>query len=942
MARRGLPLIALCTLLSFAYIHESLEKHWLAEHPRLSSALTLLLSGFFCSVLSFFTRLIPGAEDRIVYDTHQSEDNVGLLSTSSPLESKFKDTRPPLPERPDQLSLPILVVLIVVRLESLHAVNLQRQCATTGIEPFLPFVLYVWDIFTTRRRWVGPDPLDPDDPWRNIFDDIREWFTGPRVSMSLTGVAIFFISLSTSMASGYKTPSGYACLHPIDSRTSVVSLQFLGLALDATICVCLWRLLVWSRSAKQRIRSSGLVLVCSGLAMAVVSLIAALWASNQETLDFGSWSLFETVVDGFAFAVFVASGVWWMCETSTPVPATIITMCLGVWSSGYLTLYYGDWIRYSLSGAYFPLWFITFASILYIRYQAAIGKFFMVVLIGTTFIATFRASIRGRDAFPRHPLSDLIYKANIESDRYRARVSTSKSLHVALTTYEELHPGTAAPPNFAEWYSQAQGTFVIDDFAQIDTDLAPFWNMSPDTLRKGATILTSVPGVHTITIKDGQVTHSDAGDEGQNRDLLDLVQLIERFSVHLPDMVLPVNLGSAPRILPSWETAHSQSTAEHISSGHIRYRENVAAKDYRRMQWAACPEDSAARRNVAWKNEELCEDCVKEHSKGPIIYDRDKSFETCSQPDLGYLHEFYMTNPKLAPIQELLPLFGFAKTESFRDILIPLPRVMQDEEPDITWGFGRRFDSLFYMGDLGKELKSSQILRGSSKYRLLELLAGNHASGDVATLLVGEPLADFRYERVKVSEANSVGPLKVGLKGGDKCEGDYCKLAKQLYGTDDEEAEPLEYRYIVVLDEADGPSKQFMRTLRSGSVPFVSTIFRTWYTERLQPWLHYVPIDPRFQSLHTTYLFFTGTEDRQTINGVDTNMQARTKDGEYIAQQGQKWADQVLQQKDMEVYLFRLLLEWGRLIDDNRELIGFRKTDEGKLDNIGFSQGTVS
>ena len=144
------------------------------------------------------------------------------------------------------------------------------------------------------------------------------------------------------------------------------------------------------------------------------------------------------------------------------------------------------------------------------------------------------------------------------------------------------------------------------------------------------------------------------------------------------------------------------------------------------------------------------------------------------------------------------------------------------------------------------------------------------------------------------------------------------------------------------LDDADGPSKKFMRTLRSKSVPFVSTIFRTWYTERLQPWLHYVPIDPRFQSLHTTYLFFTGTEDRQTINGVDTNMQARTKDGEYIAQQGQKWADQVLQQKDMGVYLFRLLLEWGRLIDDNREVVGFRKTDEGKLDNIGFSQGTVS
>jgi hypothetical protein len=44
----------------------------------------------------------------------------------------------------------------------------------------------------------------------------------------------------------------------------------------------------------------------------------------------------------------------------------------------------------------------------------------------------------------------------------------------------------------------------------------------------------------------------------------------------------------------------------------------------------------------------------------------------------------------------------------------------------------------------------------------------------------------------------------------------------------------------------------------------------------------------------------------------------------WIASQGSLWAKKALRREDMEVYLFRLLLEWGRVINENREEIGFR------------------
>jgi len=46
-------------------------------------------------------------------------------------------------------------------------------------------------------------------------------------------------------------------------------------------------------------------------------------------------------------------------------------------------------------------------------------------------------------------------------------------------------------------------------------------------------------------------------------------------------------------------------------------------------------------------------------------------------------------------------------------------------------------------------------------------------------------------------------------------------------------------------------------------------------------------------------------------------------EGERIAEQGREWAGKVLRKEDMEIYFFRVLLEWGRLTDDNRENLGF-------------------
>lgn len=58
---------------------------------------------------------------------------------------------------------------------------------------------------------------------------------------------------------------------------------------------------------------------------------------------------------------------------------------------------------------------------------------------------------------------------------------------------------------------------------------------------------------------------------------------------------------------------------------------------------------------------------------------------------------------------------------------------------------------------------------------------------------------------------------------------------------------------------------------------------------------------------------------------------AHQREAERIATEGREWAEQVLRKADMEVYMFRLLLEWGRVVDDRRTEMGFALPSEVSL-----------
>lgn len=98
-------------------------------------------------------------------------------------------------------------------------------------------------------------------------------------------------------------------------------------------------------------------------------------------------------------------------------------------------------------------------------------------------------------------------------------------------------------------------------------------------------------------------------------------------------------------------------------------------------------------------------------------------------------------------------------------------------------------------------------------------------------------------------------------------------------------------------------------------------LFREWWEGRVFPWLHFIPLDLRGQGLWASLTYFAGFKG----SGIGDNMYWPPMDDQVkvIADEGAAWARKVLRKEDMEIYMFRLLLEWGRLTDDRRSEVGF-------------------
>lgn len=836
-------------------------------------------------------------------------------------------------------------------------------------QAILCIVLMGYQIFLWGLQDNENEDNELEDPWRSTLDDIHDWISSHNAIMACTFICVMLFSYGTYLSLQTVIPSQYMCLSPLDASSSIFNVQLIGVALDGAIIMLFWNIMLGVKGMWSRTYLLGQILCLSSLATMLFGIMRAiLGRAGSLTGGFESLSFVTVAFHGLVFALFAISTALWMCDTSPVDTVCVTTFIFGITKASANVFQLGNWLYLSKGQAWGPLSLVICSSVLFVRLhnvKVVVGlsrTLFMSLALLLLLVATIFATVKQTPLYAdRHPISNLIYNARIEHDRWLIKATTSTTLKTAAQTYVDTHEGRLPPPKFDKWYKFAKSSPIIDEFTQIDRDLEPFWHISPSDLRRRVDKICSYPDMVYVKIKGGKVRWNEDFKHGPLHNLQSrLTKMIGKFAKDLPDMTVPINFGASPKIIPDWYTRATHSKAySSVASGMLSSRDwhsaieargqspmprglsntptkalkRINSGKFRQLQRDACPAQSAVHSFLASNFGEFCWSCAREHSEehfaaGDSVWRQ--SLNTCDQPDLRYLHGFYMSNPTEPLITELLPLFSAAKTQEFSDILIPLPSDADMDSSDSKKLFQSRANNIFWRAGVRERAAvSDDAVRGNHRYRLLHMASKADPSDETTMLFrtledANDNKMKYVFEKLPTELASNLSRFDISFGTYTACDDDNCNFVQRLYGTLNGTAARVRVsRYVLLPDEDFGPSPATLKTLRGRSLPFLSTVFRTWYTDRLHPWLHYVPIDPRLHALHSTAAYFTGTKQIQQVNGRELVMEANVGDGEYLANQGARWARKALRERDMEIYLFRLLLEWGRLISDDRDSIGY-------------------
>lgn len=755
------------------------------------------------------------------------------------------------PTRPFRGSWPVLIFCILLRLCLLGWLHTPLQCSQPSVEVSsdfnfptprhsyltilqagLPLLLAIYNHWSIRRNPKETDD-DDDDMGNDFFEDGAQSFMESTWS-SIIGA--LFLSGSFVWMSRPSSNSTIIC-PASESWSWIFALQCLGVILDAAILVIIWRVLQWARTTTERFMNLGWILIAPAFFITIFVYVSALfgqqsWNPSQffDTNGIGFHYWVQIISQSFVF-LFIASTLF--AQHHSPLASTtIITFLCGAYVAGERLYLIGTYVHLSRAQAllglcalgvgYNMLAFREHIRHIYIS-RAVILIFCVFCVLGSCIYSLIVTGV-----LDRHPVDRLIYSSRTDGARWLVHdAKVSESLKVATREYKERH-GREPPPNFDIWYefATARKSEVIDSFRQIDEDLRPFWNIKPSEIQDAIAELSSSRGMVVISIKKGVVAPQPSADPYDEAIMSDLVELLHTFAQHLPDMDFPVNMLEFPRVLaPSSDAAQAKQA-------DLKDQSPMSSQQHQHQLGRACPANAKSRSGFFADTREFCWSCARPHSLQQFVWNTEQGRDLCHQPDMFNLHGFYISHQPLKPFTDLVPVFSRTKTNQHKDILIPLGRGADDHAPQADEkSLLDKTNRLFWRGEVKAEkLLSPSLMSGGHQERLSHLINNATDQASVTVLLAKDgDKARFLYETLSLDVANHVLDFDVGISDYSACAAPGCDDIKKEFGmrpVNQLESEKMNSRYVMVMDSDEGPPKDFLKVLRSTSVPFLATVFK--------------------------------------------------------------------------------------------------------------------
>lgn len=537
-----------------------------------------------------------------------------------------------------------------------------------------------------------------------------------------------------------------------------------------------------------------------------------------------------------------------------------------------------------------------------------------------------------------HPIRQLISSNTADFKTVLDR--QSKTLEEAVAEYRRRH-GIPPPPNFDKWYKFAKKRNVqlIDEYDTIHKQLMPFWALEPRVIRERVREAVGFDNmVIVVSIRNGKITMID-GTGGDQYQWYKETQppMTKNFVKYLPDMDLAFNVHDEPRVVMQHDDLQrhvqialdtnmprANSNANPINQFSPRPRDVNAGdriKEYRTTRFnryahqatwedsrTSCSLDTAARRSL---NDSLTDDTHLYTSKLPLDFlSNTTAFsDICNTPSLSRKFGFFDRPNAFDVTHDLIPIFSQSKVSSFQDILYPSPwyfmhRVTYPPERDIP--FASKNGTMYWRGSTTGGFSRDGGWRNQHRQRFVT----NTMPLGKTSILVHDEAQDL-WEEKPVDRVSYQKYFDVKFTLIGQCDPGDCDAQKAFF----EVVPPVNMfdafnsKYLLDID-GNAFSGRYYAWLLSNSLVYKMALFREWHDEWLRPWVHYVPLGIEGTEYFESVRFFEEEDGGQNL-------------AERLALESKKWAESVLRNQDLEVWYFRLLLEYGRLVDDARYEIGF-------------------
>ncbi|KAF2466868.1 uncharacterized protein BDR25DRAFT_376394 [Lindgomyces ingoldianus] len=333
---------------------------------------------------------------------------------------------------------------------------------------------------------------------------------------------------------------------------------------------------------------------------------------------------------------------------------------------------------------------------------------------------------------------------------------------------------------------------------------------------------------------------------------------------------------------------------------------------------------------------------------GGFVGNWSRAGDVCALPELQGLHGGFVGPESMSASVKFFPWFGAVKFSVGNDVLIPGGSAWNEslyslgtgeEEEGVRVAWEEKQDVLFWRGPATGGHNTALNWQRFHRHRFVSMMNASHvafAEASLRTPVNGEPenagvgpagtfrlLAQNPYHLPEQTNGTLAEWIHswadvafTDLHCDELSPSDHCPYNSDFFSVTAPPAprEQEKYKYTAILDgNGSDNDSEFINALRREVVPLRASVYRHWFDGRLWPWVHFVPLDNTFVDVYAIGRFFRG---RHRDDSHDN--QARR-----IALAGKEWAEKVLRKEDMLIYLYRLLLEYARVVDDKRERLGW-------------------